>query len=288
MLICVNAKDLTHPVTSATGRDKEEILHSPKRHWSSTMSLGGKVIIVTGSAQGLGREYAIRLAQEGAAIVVADLDSDKARQVAEAIKETKGKAESVKVDVTDQESTARMVVNTVRSFGRVDVLVNNAAFYYGLKKKPFTEIATEEWDKMMNVNLKGCWLCSKAVFPEMKKQGKGKIINITSSSFFTGVPYMAHYVASKGGVIGFTRALSRELGQYNITVNALAPGYTVTEASMNINPDESFNEKRVMERSLRREEHPKDVAGTLAFLASDYSDFITGQTILVDGGVSHI
>ena len=166
-------------------------------------------------------------------------------------------------------------------FGRIDVLVNNAAYYYGVARKAFTEISLEEWDRMMAVNVKGPWLCTRAVFPNMKERGKGKIINLASEVFFTGSQGFVHYVSSKGGVIGLTRALAIELGPYGICVNAVAPGYTDTEASRTIADVSKYDTSRT---PLKRLERPEDVVGIVAFLASDESDFITGQTVLVDGG----
>jgi NAD(P)-dependent dehydrogenase (short-subunit alcohol dehydrogenase family) len=247
------------------------------------MRLKDKVAIVTGAAGGLGRAYSLRFAQEGARVTVCDiLDcTETVRQ----IEASGGQALALQTDVSSEESTLEMARKTVESFGKTDILVNNAAVYGTVRRKAFTEITVDEWDRLMAVNLKGIWLCCKAVFPYMKEQGKGKIVNISSSVPFAGVPYFLHYTTSKGGVIGLTRALARELGQYNINVNAIAPGLTMTEAGMSVNPKDRFD-KVVEMQSIKRPEQPEDLVGAMLFLASEESDFITGQTILVDGGGS--
>ena len=167
------------------------------------------------------------------------------------------------------------------------MLINKAAIYYGITMRPFDKWTVEEWDRLMAVNVKGCWLCAKAVFPYMKEQGKGKIINISSGTYFIGQPMLLHYVTSKGAVVGFTRALARELGEYNITVNAVAPGFTMTEASLMIvdNAPAGIQEMVANMQAFKRPQQPEDLPGTIVFLSSDDSDFITGQTICVDGGL---
>jgi 3-oxoacyl-[acyl-carrier protein] reductase len=246
--------------------------------------LEGKVAIVTGASRGLGRVFCLKLAKEGAGIVAATQKNIAGLE--ETVKEIEamgGTAIALQVDVTKVEDTLRMARETVEKFGRIDILVNNAAFYYGISRKPFYEIDPEEWDKVMEVNVKGPWLCSRAVFPYMKEQGGGSIINLTSEVFFTGSRNFVHYVASKGGVVGLTRSLAVELGPYGIRINAVAPGFTDTEASRLLVPD---MEKKydTSTTPLKRLERPEDLAGAVAFLASDDSAFITGQTILVDGG----
>lgn len=247
------------------------------------MKLQGKVVIVTGAARGLGRAYAIRLAREGARVVVADiLDGS---DTVEAIKKNKGEAITIKTDVTSEESTREMAAKTIEAFGRIDVLINNAAIFATIVKRPFWQIPAEEWDKVMAVNLKGPFLCAKAVYPQMKKQGKGKIINVASGTFFKGVPNFLHYVVSKGGNIAISRSMAREVGDAGICVNTIAPGYTETEYLRENpqDPPEATN-MIVASQCIKRPSTPDDLAGTIVFLASDDSDFITGQTILVDGG----
>jgi NAD(P)-dependent dehydrogenase (short-subunit alcohol dehydrogenase family) len=247
------------------------------------MKLKGKVAIITGGARGLGKAYALGLAEEGARIVISDiLDTTKVKLE---IEQKGGEALSLYTDVAEEESTKEMARKTIERFGRIDILINNAAIFASLGKKPFYEISSEEWDQVLGINLKGTFLCCKAVYPQMKKQGKGKIINVSSSTFFTGVPYFIHYVASKGGIIALTRALAREVGNDGICVNAISPGLTVSEAVRG-NPmyPEDYLRVATKGRCFKRDEIPEDLTGTIVFLASDESDFITGQTIVVDGG----
>ena len=247
------------------------------------MLLEDKVAIVTGGAQGLGRAYILRLAEEGAKVVIADiLDGT---EVAQAVKDKGGEALALHTDVADEKSTQEMARKTVDQFGRIDVLVNNAAFFSAIVKKPFHQIPGDEWDRVMGINLKGLFLCAKAVYPQMKKQGKGKIINVSSGTFFKGLPHFLHYVTSKGGVIGFTRALAREVGDDGIRVNTIAPGYTVTETLREKPQDPEEVIKAISaSRCIKRAETPEDLTGTIVFLASDGSDFITWQTLIIDGG----
>ncbi len=241
--------------------------------------LEGKVAIVTGGAKGLGRTFCFGLAKEGAKVVMAvhRLDEESAKSVKEI--EAKG-GFGVVVDVTKEEDTQRMAEEAVKKFGRIDILVNNAAYYYGVGRKPFYEVSTEEWDRALAVGVKGAWLCAKAVFPYMKKQGKGKIINLSSEVAFSPTKGMIHYVTSKAAVIGVTRVLAGELGQYNICVNAVAPGYTDTPASWTIGNVSKFDVSSI---PLGRVGVPDDIVGSVIFFASDDSDFISGQTLLVNG-----
>ena len=241
--------------------------------------LTDQVAIVTGAAQGLGRAFCIKLAEEGAHIVVADINLDGATVTA---REIGNDALPLKVDVSKEADTVKMAEETLARWGRIDILVNNAGIYQGLTRKPFEEIPPDEWDRVMAVNLKGPWLCARAVVPTMKKQRHGKIINISSATFFSGSALWAHYVASKGGVIGLTRVMAKELGEYGICANTIAPGFTLTEASRDLMPNA---ENYAVDRgAIKRAEQPQDLVGLVAFLASADSDFITGQTIVVDGG----
>jgi len=247
------------------------------------MRLTDRVVIVTGGGQGIGRAYALGLAAEGARVVVADI-ADPALVVKE-IEARGGQALGVGCDVSQEGDTQHLATTAMARFGRIDVLVNNAAVYGTLKRRPFMEIPVEEWDRVMAVNLRGLFLCARAVFPAMKAQGKGKIINIASSTFFKGVPHYIHYTTSKGGVVGFTRSLARELGDFGIRVNAIAPGFTLSgENEKNISEERKATNIRM--RMLQRAQVPEDLVGTVVFLASDDSDFMTGQTIVVDGGGS--
>ncbi len=247
------------------------------------MRLSDRVVIVTGGARGIGRAYCLGVAAEGARVVVADV-ADPKPTVAEI--EARGvQALAVACDVSREADTQRLATETLARFGRIDVLVNNAALYGTLKRRPFMEIPVEEWDRVMAVNLRGLFLCARAVFPAMRAQGKGKIVNIASSTFFKGVPDYIHYTTSKGGVVGFTRSLARELGPFGIRVNAIAPGFTLSgENEKNIS--EERKRANVEARMLKRAQMPEDLVGTLVFLASDDSDFMSGQTMLVDGGGS--
>ena len=247
------------------------------------MRLADKVIIVTGGGRGLGRAYSLALAAEGARVIVAANIADPAPAVKE-IDARGGQALGVHCDVSRENDARELATKTLDRFGRIDVLVNNAAIYGTLKRRPFMEIPVEEWDQVMAVNLRGLFLCARAVFPAMKAQGKGKIINIASSGFFNGAPNYIHYATSKGGVVGFTRSLARELGDFGIRVNAVAPGFTLSgENEKNMSEDGKAANVRM--RMLKRAEVPEDIVGTVVFLASDESDFITGQTIAVDGGI---
>jgi NAD(P)-dependent dehydrogenase (short-subunit alcohol dehydrogenase family) len=247
------------------------------------MRLKDRVVIVTGGAKGIGRAYCLGVAAEGAKVVVADVADSKP-----VVKEIEGRgaqALGVECDVSREADTQRLATEALARFGRIDVLVNNAALYGPLQRRPFMEIPVEEWDRVMAVNLRGLFLCARAVFPAMKAQGKGKIVNIASSTFFKGVPDYIHYTTSKGGVVGFTRSLARELGEAGIRVNAIAPGFTLSGDNER-NISEERKRGNVQARMLKRAEVPEDLVGTLVFLASDDSDFVTGQTLLVDGGGS--
>lgn len=248
------------------------------------MRLRDKAVIVTGGGVGIGRVYCLGLAEEGAKIVVADVQAEAAKAVAAEIAREGGEALAVAVDVTAPEQTHAMAQGALDKFGRIDVLVNNAGLYTSIKKKSFAEISPAEWDQVMAVNLKGMFLCSRAVYPAMKKQGRGKIINISSGTIFSGTPFFLHYVTSKAGVIGFTRALARELGPEGIAVNAIAPGLTLSGPQQAGAITAAQLADRRSRRSFQRDQLPEDIVGTVIFLASADSDFITGQTINVDGG----
>lgn len=250
------------------------------------MCLKDKVAIVTGAARGLGRAFALRLAQEGAKVMAMNVvlrpkDKEDLDETVKQLKATGVEATSFVGDVSSMKDTSSMAEAAVETFGKVDILINNAAIYDGLKRKPFYEIDPDEWDLVMKVNVKGAFLCTRAVFPYMKNQGYGKIINIASEVFFTGSHGFAHYVASKGGIIGMTRALAIELGPHGIRINCVAPGFTDTEASRGIADVAKYDTSKT---PLGRVVKPEDLTGAALYLASPDSDFVTGQTLLVDGG----
>ena len=241
--------------------------------------LDSKVAIVTGGARNIGAVYAKALAAEGARVVIADvLDGSAA---AEAIAAADGQAVAVEVDVSREDDTLRMTETAMDAFGRVDILVNNAAIYLSINRRPFYEISAEEWDRVTAVNIKGVFLCAKAVFPHMRDQGGGKIINISSNTVMAGTPDFLHYIASKSALVGMTRSMARELGTHGINVNAIAPGLVEHEGQTV--PGE-ISASRVRARSIQRRQTPEDLTGALLYLASPDSDFVTGQTLVVDGG----
>ncbi len=241
--------------------------------------LDGKVAIVTGGAQGIGRAIAGGLAGEGARVVVADLQH--AEEAAGDFPDGVG----LTVDVSSEEDTARMVRETVERCGSVDILVNNAGLYASLKMRPFTEIPLEEWNRVMEVNVASMFLTSRAVVPVMGEQGGGKIVNISSGTPFRGVPFLLHYVTSKGAIVAFTRALAKELGKDSIHVNCVAPGFTMSDG-VKAHPEvvEKLRDASISARTIQRDQVPEDVAGAVVFLCSPAADFVTGQTMVIDGG----
>src|SRR3954469_24827188 len=245
-----------------------------------TNRLQDRVAIVTGGGHGIGRAYAKRLAEEGAKGLVADLDGPAGERVAA---EVGGLA--VRTDVADENSAKEMARRAVERFGRIDILINNAAIFatIPMSRAPFDQIDPEEWDRMMAVNLRGTWFACRAVMPQMRKQQYGKIVNISSGTALKGVGSRIHYVTSKAGILGFTRTLAMEVGKDNICVNCIAPGSTLSEE----NADESivkYRQAAAATRALQRLQKPEDLVGAVAFFASADSDFITGQTLVVDGG----
>jgi NAD(P)-dependent dehydrogenase (short-subunit alcohol dehydrogenase family) len=245
--------------------------------------LEGRVAIVTGGAEGIGVSYAKGLAADGAKVCVVDIRP--AEPVVAAITSAGGQAISAKCDVADAAQVAAMVKATVDAFGAVDILVNNAAVFARIPSlKPFEELTRDEWDLALNVNVRGVFECTRAVLPQMRKQGRGKVINISSGTAFKGTPGMLHYVASKGAVVSMTRSLANELGRDNITCNCIAPGLVMTDAIKTQTGIDHIRLGAVETRFLKRQQSPADLVGTLIYLASADSDFVTGQIIVVDGG----
>jgi NAD(P)-dependent dehydrogenase (short-subunit alcohol dehydrogenase family) len=248
--------------------------------------LVGRTAIVTGGAKGIGRHYVEALAAEGAEVVIADVVSGSALAAEIAARRGRNATLSVTCDVSNEMQVKGLVASTIERFGKIDILVNNAALFAPLKEQPFTDIDVALWDRVMAVNVRGPFLMAKHVVPHMRARGYGKIINIGSGSVFRGIPQMLHYVTSKGAIVAFTRSLSRAVGGDGICVNTLAPGFTLSDTVMDENPGhvESSRANAVTRRALQRDETPRDLLGALVFLASADSDFITGQTIAVDGG----
>lgn len=247
--------------------------------------LQDKVVVITGAAGGLGREFALGFAAEGAKIVAADVSEAGLAETVKLVEAAGGEALAVRVDVTSKSSTDALADAALAHFGRIDVLVNNAAIYATLKRAKFTEIDPDEWDRVMNVNVKGAWLCSASVYPKMTQPG-GRIVNIASATVFSGSPLWMHYVASKSAVIGMTRVMAKEVGPSGVTVNAIAPGFTLTDASLSLMDNaETYGVDR---GALKRASQPEDIVGAAIFLASKRADFITGQTLVVDGGKQFI
>ena len=251
--------------------------------------LDGRVAIVTGGAKGIGRHYAGALAAQGARLMIADVADGKEVAADIARKHGANSVESTITDVSDEGAVKALVTKTMERFGKIDVLVNNAALFAPLAEQKVTDIDVALWDRVMAVNIRGVFLMTKHVAPHMIAQKYGKIINISSGTVARGIPQFAHYVTSKGAVTAFTRATSRELGEYNICVNNLAPGFTLSDSVIEENPQhlEHSRQPSIVRRALKRDEYPEDLLGALVFLASAESDFITGQTIAVDGGATN-
>ena len=233
-------------------------------------SLDGKVAIVTGGAQGIGRAIADGLEREGATVVVADLDPPDG---------------GIRADVSSVADVEAMVRETIERYGGLDILVNNAGLYASLPMRPFDEIPLEEWRQVMDVNVASMFLTCRAVVPLMRARGGGKIVNISSGTPFRGVPFLLHYVTSKGAIVALTRALAKELGKDSIHVNCVAPGFTMTDGVL-ANPEvvEKLRDASVAARTIQRDQVPEDVVGAVVFFCSPGASFVTGQTMVIDGG----
>ena len=242
--------------------------------------LTGRTVIITGGGKGIGKVYSQEFAKAGARVVAADIDGAAAKSVAEALAAQGFETVGLATDIASEESTKAMAQAALERFGAIDVLINNASLMSVLPRRSWLEIPVDEWDRVMAVNLRGMFLSCRAVFPAMKAQGRGKIVNISSSRVWEGTPNRLHYTTSKAGVIGFTRALARELG---ITVNAVTPGMTQSETQVQ-SSSANYLATRVAGRAIERVQVPADLVGAVMFLSSAASDFMTGQTINVDGG----
>ena len=241
--------------------------------------LEGKVALVTGAAQGIGRAIAEGLAAAGARIAVADLRG--ADEAAASFPDGVG----VTSDVSDEDDVKRLVGEVVERCGGIDILVNNAGLYASLEMRPFDQIPLDEWRRVMDVNVASMFLMCREVVPVMRSRGGGKIVNISSGTPFRGVPFLLHYVTSKGAIVTLTRALAKELGKDNVLVNCVAPGFTMS-AGVEAHPEviEKLRDVSVAARTLQRDQVPEDVVGAVVFLCGPGSDFVTGQTMVIDGG----
>ncbi len=246
--------------------------------------LTGRVVIVTGGGIGIGRIYSEHLGAAGARVVIADIALEAGEKTAERIVKNGGEALFVRTDISEEAQTLDLAKRTMERFGRIDGLVNNASLMSSLPRRSWLEIPLSEWDRVMAVDLRGLFLCCRAVVPHMQRQRKGRIVNITSTRVFEGVPNRLHYTTAKGGVISFSRALAREVGGDNIAVNVVAPGRTLSETQVATSDPAYLSSDYDRQRAFARAQVPEDLAGTVMFLLSDASGFITGQTIVVDGG----
>ena len=245
----------------------------------------GKSVVVTGGGKGIGKVYVEEFAKAGARVAAADIDAEAAKTVGATLHQAGFEAIGFGVDIASEEATKAMAQTVLDRFGAIDVLVNNASLMSVLPRRSWLEIPVEEWDRVMAVNLRGMFLACRAAFPALKAQKRGKIVNISSSRVWEGTPNRLHYTTSKAGVIGFTRALAREVGEFGITVNALTPGMTQSETQV-ASSSGNYLAARIAGRTIERVQVPADLVGAVMFLSSAASDFMTGQTINVDGGKS--
>lgn len=255
--------------------------------WARDFSLTDRVVLITGAGQGIGRELARQFAAAGAIPIVADLNIENAERVRMEILESGGRASAAGVDIADAASVGTLVKTIVDDYGRLDVLINNAAIFATLDKRRFEHIPLDEWDRVMRVNITGPFLCARAVAPIMRAAKWGRIINISSDAVTKGVMNYMHYVASKSAMIGMTNAMARELGEDGINVNCIRPGAVSTEVDRAVNPTMELRQSQLMQQCLKRSMLPTDLVGIMMFLCTPASAFITGQTIACDGGYTH-
>jgi 3-oxoacyl-[acyl-carrier protein] reductase len=247
--------------------------------------LKDKVAIITGAGRGLGKEFALRFAAEGAKLLLPDISLERVENTVKEIKAKGGEAYAMLTDISEEKDTQKMADEVIRLYGRADILLNNAALYYGVTRRKWNEWAVKDWDRMFEINVRGTYLCCKAIAPLMVKAGKGKIINIASDVFKVAAAHqLMAYACSKSAVYTLTQCLARALGPSGINVNSIAPGFTATEASLGQDKEGVAFEATVEAQCLKRREEPSDLPGTAVFLASADSDFITGQYIVVNGG----
>lgn len=250
-------------------------------------SVKDRVVVITGGGQGIGRELARQFAAAGAVPVVVDLNGDNAARVAAEIGHRGGRARAMQADVADPAAVQAVVEAVDAEFGRIDVLINNAAIFASLAKRKFEQIPLDEWDRVIRVNINGPFLCSRALAPIMRRGGWGRIINIDSDAVPKGVMNYMHYVTSKSAMVGFTNAMARELGEDGINVNCIRPGAVATEVERTVNPTQDLRNTQIAQQCLKRGMLPTDLVGIMLFLSSPASAFITGQTIACDGGYTH-
>ena len=245
----------------------------------------GRSVLITGGGKGIGKVYVEEFAKAGARVAAADIDLAAVQSVADSLASDGLHVVGLGIDIASEDATKGMVETVLGRYGAIDVLINNASLMSALPRRSWLEIPVEEWDRVMAVNLRGMFLCSRAAFPAMKAQKRGKIVNISSSRVWEGTPNRLHYTTSKAGVIGFTRALAREVGAFGITVNAVTPGMTQSETQV-ASSSGNYLATRIAGRAIERAQVPADLVGAVMFLSSPASDFVTGQTINVDGGKS--
>ena len=246
--------------------------------------VAGRVVIVTGGGRGIGRVYCKAFAEAGMRVVAADIHGAEAESAAAEIRAAGGQALGLRADISRAEDTQAMAEGAAKAFGGIDALVNNASMMSALPRRPWSEIPLEEWDRVMAVDLRGLFLCCRAVHPYLRRRGKGKIVNVSSGRVLEGTPNRLHYTTAKAGVIGFTRALARELGPDNINVNVVLPGLTLSDTQVASSQPGYINDDYNKLRALKRAQYPQDLVGTVLYLLSDAADFVTGQSFNVDGG----
>lgn len=253
---------------------------------SQYFDLAGRTVIITGGGRGIGKVYAKACVGAGMNVVIADIHGQEAEKVADELRGKGGKVIAVTTDISSDQSVEAMVEEAVRNFGQIDGVVNNASLMSSLPRRSWLEIPNDEWDRVMAVDLRGLLTMCRTVFPHMKAQNYGKIVNVSSSRVLEGTPNRLHYTSAKAGVIGFSRALAREVGEFGITVNVVMPGLTLSETQLASSSSSYLSDDYNNQRALKRPQTPEDLVGTVLFLLSPASDFITGQTINVDGGKS--